>query len=69
MKKTIQYYNKGELTKTMDFNIEALEKYKKLNNKEGIIITYTNVASLPFSVNNLKENLRYLDVAKEEMDK
>nr|WP_305049539.1 hypothetical protein [Elizabethkingia bruuniana] len=51
----------------MDFNVKALEKYKKLNDKDGIITAYTNIASLLFSVDKLKESMHYLDKAGEEM--
>ncbi|ATL43359.1 tetratricopeptide repeat protein [Elizabethkingia sp. HX WHF] len=67
IKKTFEYYDKGELAKAMDFNVKALEKYKKLNDKDGIITAYTNIASLLFSVDKLKESMHYLDKAGEEM--
>ncbi|AZA53207.1 tetratricopeptide repeat protein [Chryseobacterium sp. G0201] len=67
IQKTAGYYNKGEYVKAMDFNINALKKYEKNGNKEGIVTIYTNIGFLLFSYNKLQESIAYLDKAKEEM--
>ncbi|KMQ69655.1 hypothetical protein ACM39_00915 [Chryseobacterium sp. FH2] len=67
IQKTANYYNKGEYVKAMEFNINALKKYEKAGDKDGIVTTYTNIGFLLFSYNKLQESIDYLEKAKTEM--
>ncbi|QBA21009.1 tetratricopeptide repeat protein [Chryseobacterium indologenes] len=67
IKKTAEYSNRGELSGAMNYNINALGKYKKLNDKENIATVYINISYLLFLLNKTDEGLKYLDLAKEEM--
>lgn len=67
IQKTAEYYNKGEHVKAMEFNLNALKKYEKTGDKDGIVTVYTNIGFLLFSYNKLQESIDYLDKAKETM--
>ena len=67
IQKTAEYYNKGEHIKAMEFNMDALKKYEKLGDKDGIVTIYTNIGFLLFSYNKLQESIGYLDKARKEM--
>ncbi|WP_326984012.1 hypothetical protein VUJ46_05565 [Chryseobacterium sp. MYb264] len=67
VKQTAEYYDRGEQVKAMEYNFNALARYKKEKDKEGMSTVYLNIGFLTFSYNQLTESIGYLDKAKEQI--
>lgn len=64
-----EFWNKGEVEKEVNFNFKALNKYRKQNNVDGIIVTYINIANTFSYLNKHEEAIKYLEIAKTELHK
>jgi len=64
-----EYWNKGQVEEAANFNIQALCKYEKQGNNDGIIATYINTANAFSYLDKQKEGVDYLDKAKKRIKK
>jgi tetratricopeptide (TPR) repeat protein len=67
IKTTLEYRKKLDAKGALEFNINAIKQYEESNDTKGIIMAYTNIASLLNGLGRNKESLEYLDKAKKEL--
>ncbi|GEJ45303.1 MULTISPECIES: tetratricopeptide repeat protein [unclassified Chryseobacterium] len=67
IKTTLEYRKKLDAKGALQFNINAIKQYEENNDTKGIIMAYTNIASLLNGLGRNKESLEYLDKAKKEL--
>ena len=53
------YYNQGDNTKALEYNLLALRTNEKLNNKVGLYVTFFNIGNIYSSSNDNKKALDY----------
>ncbi|MCS3529909.1 tetratricopeptide repeat protein [Chryseobacterium sp. JUb7] len=66
---TDKYRIEGNIAKSISLNENALQQYKKSDNKEGIIAAQINLGGLSWFLHEYKQSLKYLEDAENNLRK